>query len=111
MSNDDLQERLADMGNELLDRYEELSLLYALGEAFATVLDVDQICDVAVAKAAETIGAGKAIVALTDAHGALYAAAVRGTDRLSAGGITEYVARTGRQLLLHQGEAPPDGAS
>ena len=36
------------------------------------------------------------------AGGAGYPAALLGTARLTPGGLTEYVARTGRELLLHE---------
>ena len=106
------QAQLDEMTAELLDRYEELTLLYDLGASFASVLDVGSICSIAVEKATRAIGADKGIVALEgDDDGVLYAAAMRGTDHLSPGGITEYVARTGRELLLHEDEPPPAGAS
>lgn len=110
MTDEALQGRLDEMTAELLDRYEELTLLYDLGASFAEVLDVDRVCEIAIEKAGSTIGATKAIVALAGDDG-LYAAARRGTDRLSAGGITEHVATTGRELLLHGGEPAPTGVS
>ena len=107
---DELQQQLEEMTAELLDRYEELTLLYELGASFASVLEVDRVCEIALEKAADAIGASKAIVALVGPDG-LYAAALRGTDRLSSGGVTEWVARHGRELLLHEDEPAPAGTS
>lgn len=111
MSDLGLQAQLDDMANELLDRYEELTLLYSLGASFADLLDAEQICEIALEKAGTAIGASKAIVALATEGGELRAVSVRGTDRLSKGGVTEYVARSGRELLLHRGEPAPAGAT
>ena len=111
MTDDTRQAQLDEMTAELLDRYEELTLLYDLGASFASVLDVDRICAIALEKAARATGAAKAIVALEGEDGVLYAAALQGTDHLSPGGITEHVARTGRKLLLHENEPAPGGAS
>lgn len=111
MTDEIRQAQLDEMTAELLDRYEELTLLYELGASFASVLDVESICAIAVDKAARATGATKAIVALEGDDGVLYAAALQGTDRLSPGGITEHVARSGHELLLHEDEPAPDGAS
>ena len=111
MTDDARQAQLDEMTAELLDRYEELTLLYDLGASFASVLDVESICSIAVEKATWAIGATRAIVALEGDDGVLYAAAMQGTDHLSPGGITAHVARTGRELLLHEDEPAPAGAS
>jgi serine phosphatase RsbU (regulator of sigma subunit) len=111
MTDDTRQTQLDEMTAELLDRYEELTLLYDLGASLASVLDVDESCAIAVEKAARAVGASWAIVALEGDDGVLYPAAMRGTDRLSPGGITEHVATTGRELLLHEGEPAPEGVS
>ena len=111
MTDDARQAQLDEMTAELLDRYEELTLLYELGASFASVLDVDGICAIAVEKAAGATGATRAIVALEGDDGVLYPAAMEGTDHLSPGGITEHVARTGRELLLHEDEPAPDGTT
>jgi serine phosphatase RsbU (regulator of sigma subunit) len=109
MTGDPRQAQLDEMTAELLDRYEELTLLYELGAALASVLEVDRGCAIAVEKAALAIGAGSAIVALEGDDGVLYPAAVRGTGRLGPGGITEHVARVGREVLLHEDEPAPAG--
>ena len=111
MTDDTRQAQLDEMTAELLDRYEELTLLYDLGASFASILDADGICAIAVEKAARATGATRAIVALEGDDGILYPAAMQGTDYLSPGGITEHVARTGRELLLHEDEPAPHGAN
>lgn len=105
------QADLEAMTAELLDRYEELNLLYELGASFASVIDPDRSCAVALEKAAAAIGVAKGVVALVGGDGALRAVAFRGTDRLTLGGITDHVARTGREVLLHEHEPAPDGVS
>ena len=105
-----LERQLEEMTAELLDRYEELTVLYELGASLASEFDVDRIAEIAVRRAAEATGAGKGIVALEREDG-LYAAALLGAVRLTPGGLTEYVARTGRELLLHEDEPGPDGVA
>jgi sigma-B regulation protein RsbU (phosphoserine phosphatase) len=92
---DALQAQLDEMTAELLDRYEELTLLYDLGGALATLFDVEEISAVALAKAARAVGAEHA--ELTFAGDA------------PAGSVPEQVIATGRQLLLHEGDPAPDG--
>ena len=79
-----LERQLEEMTAELLDRYEELTVLYELGASLASEFDVDRIAEIAVRRAAEATGAGKGIVALEREDG-LYAAALLGAVRLTPG--------------------------
>jgi hypothetical protein len=56
MSETELEDQLAEMASELLDRYEELNLLYDLGGSLASVFDPECICAIALDKAAQAIG-------------------------------------------------------
>lgn len=105
-----LESQLAEMAAELLDRYEELNLLYDLGGSLASVFDTDRICAIALDKAAETIGATRAVVALTGPRGVELAAARGGAEPV-LGGVTQHVAATGREVLLHEDEPGPEGVA
>jgi hypothetical protein len=62
VSDESTQAQLNEMTAELLDRYEELTLLYDLGASFASVLDIQRICEIAIEKASGATGASQAIV-------------------------------------------------
>jgi serine phosphatase RsbU (regulator of sigma subunit) len=105
----ELDAQLGEMTAELLDRYEELTLLYDLGGSLASVFDIARIAEIALEKAAQVIGAAEAVVGLEGEHRLELAAALGGA-RLDAGGITEHVASTGRELLLHADDPAPGDA-
>lgn len=96
MSEDELTTQLDEMAAELLDRYEELTLLYDLGSSFASVFDVARICEIGVEKAARAIGTTEARVYLLGGE----------PDPVGA-----HVAATGHELLLHETESSPDGTT
>ncbi len=102
----DADTRLEEMTAELLDRYEELTLLYDLGGSLASEFDIARICEIALEKAASAIGATKAVVGLL-AEGGIEQAASFGGQELVGHGITEHVASTGREVLLHEADAGP----
>lgn len=106
MSGHELERQLEEMTIELLDRYEELSLLYDLGGSLASVFEIERICEIALEKAARALGVAEALVALNGELGLELAAAVGGAA-LDAGGITAHVAATGRELLLHDVDPGP----
>lgn len=98
------------MAGELLDRYEEVTILYALAEALGSVVEIGGQCEVVLEMALRTIGAQRGYVALVE-NGELRVAAAVGVEGLRPGdavpsgrGITEHVAKTGRRLLLHTEE-------
>jgi serine phosphatase RsbU (regulator of sigma subunit) len=103
-----LRAQLDEMAGELLDRYEELTLLYDLGAALATRFEVADICEVAIDRAMRAVGNTKAAVALAG-QGGVEVVASRDLPTVTPGGVTEYVARTGREVLLHEDELPPPG--
>ena len=109
MSGNELGDQLEEMAAELLDRYEELTLLYDLAGSLASVFEVARICEIALEKAAQAIGATEAVVGLTGEHGVELVAALGGAG-LDSGGITEHVATTGRELLLHEQDPGPEQA-
>jgi len=49
------QAELDGMAAELLDKYEELTLLYDLNSAFRSVFDVPALCEIALAKSGQVI--------------------------------------------------------
>jgi serine phosphatase RsbU (regulator of sigma subunit) len=107
-ADDALRGRLDEMTAELLDRYEELTLLYDLGTALASRFDVGEICEVAIDRATRAIGNKKAAVALIG-EGGVEIVASRDLPKVTPGGVTEHVARTGREMLLLHGESAPAG--
>ena len=106
MSAPELEAQFGEMAAELLDRYEELTLLYDLGGSLASEFDIARICAIALEKAAQAIGATEAVVGLAGERGVELAAALGG-GQLDAGGLTEHVATTGRELLLHAEDSGP----
>lgn len=103
-------DELDEMARELLDRYEEVTILYALAEALGSVVEIETQCEVALEKALLTIGAQRGYVGLLE-NGELRVTAAVGAGGPGAGdpvpparGITARVAETGRPLLLHTEE-------
>ncbi len=103
------QEELDGMTAELLDKYEELTLLYDLNSAFRSVFDVEALCEIALVKALQVVPSERAYVVLEES-GAVTVAAARGADDLLGAaepvgsGISGRVVETGKQVLLHEGE-------
>jgi serine phosphatase RsbU (regulator of sigma subunit) len=103
------------MAAELLDKYEELTLLYDLNAAFRSVFDVAELCEIALAKACQVISSERAYVALKEG-GTVSVAAARDADELIGEsepvgeGVSGHVVATGKQLLLHKGEDFADSA-
>ncbi|NQU16294.1 MAG: PP2C family protein-serine/threonine phosphatase, partial [Desulfobacteraceae bacterium] len=104
---------LNSLSTEILDRYEEINLLYDIGETLGAVFDVDTIYKIVLEKGREVIGARKAWIIMLDREGEnLHLAAAEGlseeeTTRLgvSAGeGICGKVAEEGRPLLIEEAE-------
>lgn len=101
---------LEEMAGELLDRYEEVTILYALSEALGSVVEIGRQCEVVLEKALQTVGARRGFVVLADGSELRVAAALneqrlRPGDTIPAGrGITAEVAETGHRMLLHPEE-------
>jgi len=106
-----------ELAAELLGRYEEVTILYALSEALGSIVEIPRLCEVALEQALQTLGARRGFVVLADG-GELRVAATLNEQRLQPGktipsgrGITAQVAVTGRRLLVHPDEAHGDGAA
>lgn len=103
------QAELDAMAGELLDKYEEVTLLYELSSALGSVFDIPGLCEIALDKAIHAVSAGSAYVALEDG-GEVTIVATRGLAWLvgvsepRGEGLSGHVVRTGKQVLLHEGE-------
>jgi len=102
---------LDSMAAELLERYEEVNLLYDLTSALMAVLDVPRLCEIALENALRAAGADRALIGVSEATGPRLRVAatqgfdvVTGTDIEADDTITARVAATGRQLVLLAGE-------
>ncbi|MEW6440505.1 MAG: GAF domain-containing SpoIIE family protein phosphatase [bacterium] len=97
------------LSSEILNKYEELNLLYELSEEMGAVFNTREICEIVLRKALNVIGAEKASILLVDPKlNALRVIAsagipedvakglVLGTDT----GICGHVIRTGKPLLI-----------
>lgn len=109
---------LNSLSTEILDRYEEINLLYDIGETLGAVFDVDTIYKIVLEKGREVIGARKAWIIMLDREGEnLHLAAAEGlseeeTTRLGVSvgeGICGKVAEEGRPLLIEEAEQLPPG--
>jgi len=106
---------LDSLAEEILDKYEEINLLYEVSGALGAIFDTELICQLVLEKAMRVIEARKASVMLLDEEGVLRIAAGVGipqeasvTVRLGEG-ISGRVAQTGKPLLLDNVEdLPPD---
>ncbi len=105
---------LEDLSEELLGRYEEITVLYDLARAFGSVFDEAGLCGIALERTLFAIEATRGFVALSDEEsGGLTVAAVEGdSPKLGAElprdeGISGSVASTGRPVLVHEDKAAP----
>jgi len=105
---------LDDLSEELLGRYEEITLLYDLARAFGSVFDEAGLCNIALERTLFAIEATRGFVALVDeASGGLTVAAVEGeypplgAELPRDEGISGSVATTGRPVLVHEDKAAP----
>jgi sigma-B regulation protein RsbU (phosphoserine phosphatase) len=103
---DPLQRQLDEMTAELLDRYEELTLLYELGGTLAPLFDVDEIARIALARAVRAVAADRAAVFLVEPDGLRMVAEHGGGTGIAA---ARRVLETDRELLLHEGDELPGG--
>lgn len=107
---------LDSLSAEILDKYEEINLLYEVSGALGAVFDTKRICELVLEKAVQVIGVQKASVMLLDqgqevlriASGVGIPQAASLTVRLGEG-ISGRVAQTGKPLLLDDvDDLPPD---
>ncbi len=107
---------LDSLSAEILDKYEEINLLYEISGALGAVFDTELICQLVLEKAVQVIGARKASVMLLDeAEGVLRIASGVGIPGAASAavrlgeGISGRVAQTGKPLLLDDvDDLPPD---
>jgi PAS domain S-box-containing protein len=100
---------------EALDRYQEINLLYILGETLATCLDVDELPRMVLTEASQIIHARQGVVLLYDESGEklVTAASAGSAGRMDAVtgdyamALAENVARTGAAQIVN--DANPDG--
>jgi serine phosphatase RsbU (regulator of sigma subunit) len=105
-----LETELESMATELLDRYEEVTLLHGLARSLGAELDVTAVSEKAIAKALQVIPAERAFVALAgDPAGRLLVEAAHGDDalvgvRLAEHGIGAELVATGNRRIFHDDE-------
>jgi len=106
---------LNSLSEEILDKYEEINLLYEIGEALGAVFDTEQICRLVLEKAVQVIAVQKASVMLLDeAAGVLRIAAAVGIPQPDSvavrlgEGISGRVAQSGKPLLVDNIDDLPD---
>lgn len=110
-----LELELESMADELLVRYEEVTLLHGLARALGSVFDVPAVSQIALDKALHVISAERSLVAVVDeASGLLVVTAARGSDglvgtTLAAYGLSAQIVATGKRLILHDDEAWQQG--
>jgi serine phosphatase RsbU (regulator of sigma subunit) len=97
------------LSGEILNKYEELNLLYELSEEMASVFNTREICEIVLRKALNVIGAEKASILLWDpAKEGLRVMASAGLpveieddpEADCGEGVCGYVFRTGKPLLV-----------
>jgi serine phosphatase RsbU (regulator of sigma subunit) len=108
------------LSGEVLNKYEELNLLYELSEEMASVFNTREICEIVLRKALNVIGAEKASILLWDpAQGRLRIMASVGLPEPAEDGpaadrndcVCGYVFRTGKPLLVDNLADLPDEIS
>ena len=100
---------------EILERYEEINLLYDIGETLGAVFDANSIYEIVLKKVTEVIGALKAWIMILDKHGeSLHTVATEGLPRdiprLAVGvgeGISGKVAKEEKPLLIEEANQLP----
>lgn len=106
-----LETELESMATELLDRYEEVTLLHGLARSLGSELDVTAVSQKAIAKALQVIPAQRAFVALTgsDRSGTLVVEAAWGEEglvgtQLAEHGIAAELVVTRNRRIFHDDE-------
>lgn len=102
------------MTTELLNKYEELNLLYELSQDLGVIFDIQTICNIALERALEVVKAKKAFIALVDEQEQelviVAARNMRGSTqwRIPVGqGISGHVAQTGRHVVVQAHDVLP----
>ena len=104
---------LNSLSTEILDRYEEINLLYNIGETLGTVFDADTIYEIVLRQGTAVIGARKAVIMILDKAGeelrvvasqGLAEEEVSGATLTLGDGISGKVAKEGKPLLIESAE-------
>lgn len=119
LSNQAYQEyELNSMTTELLNKYEELSLLYELSQDLGVIFDIETICHITLERALEVVKAKKAFIALMDEKGEYLTVMAEHNLKGFVGwnipfgkGISGRVAAMGKQVLLSAREVIPSDTS
>ena len=104
------EHELHSLSTELINKYEEITLLYDVSQALGSVFDIPTICEIALEKAVQAVPAAKAFVMLKDqdsGHLTVVAARVDGLlgRKVPIGlGVSGKAAATGKPILLYQGQ-------
>jgi len=97
------------LSDELLNRYEEVTLLYDLSRELGVVLDVESASSTALVRTLEVIPARWGIVVVGGGTESLVPVATAGTDRSDgryaavAGAAAAVAVRRGAQVMVHTG--------
>ncbi len=97
------------LSDELLNRYEEVTLLYDLSRELGVVLDVESASSTALVRTLEVIPARWGIVVVGSGTESLVQVATAGTDRSDgryaavAGAAAAVAVRRGAQVMVHTG--------
>lgn len=106
---------IENLTEELVERFNEVNLIYDISDALSAVLDPQKVCEVIIEKAVEVIGIEKASIMLYDEElDCLYIAASHGIDlpeeelrkiHVAPGeGVSGKVFSTGKHLLIENTE-------
>jgi serine phosphatase RsbU (regulator of sigma subunit) len=105
---------LESLTTDLMDKYEEVTLLLDLSRAFRSDVDLDELCAVALEKAVEAVAPDTAWVALapSDTAPLVVTASYRpgpqvGLEVPRGGGVAGILAARREMLLLHPGDQRP----
>jgi len=93
------------LSTELLEKYEEINLLYDFGESLGTVLNAQDICRIVLERGTELVSAAKALIMAADDNGTdMYVAASRGVEpkELEQG---DSICRAVCRLVLREGKS------
>ncbi len=107
------EHELNSLSTELLDKYEEITLLYDLSQALGSIFDISALCNIALEKAAQAVPAAKGFVMLKDEDSQNLTVVAARVDGLVGWktpvgvGISGRVAESGKPILLLEGEQLP----
>lgn len=100
------------VAEEALERYQELNLLYSVGEAIASCLSMDELLHLVLTRAVDSIQALAGVILLYDEEGALRPAAELGVDGSLSSALdtalahVEETARAGKSSIVNEVETP-----